>query len=201
MGTLISIEIGNYGFITEKNTFGDLLLPFSPTNLHIEEAKDESGIAITKRYFRLSISQIKDILDHTGHTLMAAENDFEHSKENIVYIYRRVEDVEKGHRPTADEVEQFCSFDEWCEAVKKYALILARDTFDYSKFKYWALEEERKKLLTIPEKIVMDTLPFGYFGLEYEDIDRWNLFRVIVEAFPDDEVVTLDYTELFEAGW
>lgn len=201
MGTVITIEIGNYGFISEKNTFGDLLLPFSPTSLYIEEAIDESGRAITKRYFSLSISQMKDILDYTGHTLSAAQNNFEHAKENIVYISREIEDIEIDHQPIADEVEQFYSFDEWRVAVNKYALILANDIFDHGTCKYLALEEERKKPLTISEKMVMDTLPFGYFGLDYEDIDRWNLFRVIIEAFPDDEVVTLDYTELFEAGW
>lgn len=37
MGTMVSISIGNYDFMSEKNTFGDLLLPFSKESLHIEK--------------------------------------------------------------------------------------------------------------------------------------------------------------------
>lgn len=134
MGTVIGLAIGNYSFISEKNTFGDLLLPFSPASLHIEEAQNELGETVIKRYFQLPISKVKEVLDYSGHTLSAAQHDFERAKENKVYIYQRVEEVEKGHRPTADETERFFSFETWCEAVKKYALILSKDTQYFLRF-------------------------------------------------------------------
>lgn len=200
MGTMVSISIGNYDFMSEKNTFGDLLLPFSKESLHIEKAQNEMGEAVTKRYFRLSAADMKSILDYMGYSLDAAKSDFENSKESLVYVCRLIEKREECD-PTADEVERLFSFDEWCSAVKKYAKVLANDTFDDSICKYLALEEERKKPKTVAEEIVIRSLPFGYFGFDYEDFESWNIFRVVVEAFSDDEDIILDYTELFEAGW
>ena len=43
MGEYVGISIGNYDFIGQKNTFGDLLSLFSPNELSIEDSVDIDG--------------------------------------------------------------------------------------------------------------------------------------------------------------
>lgn len=41
MGEVVSISIGSYDFLSYKNTFGDLLLPFSMHDLHLDPATED----------------------------------------------------------------------------------------------------------------------------------------------------------------
>ena len=76
MGTYVSISIGEFDFLTSKNSFGELLLPFSSRDLRIEDAFDEDGEQYTRRYFSSTVSRLKLILDSDGFTIEVAKQNF-----------------------------------------------------------------------------------------------------------------------------
>lgn len=196
MGEYIGIRIKNHEYLSCKNSFGDLLSIFSKDDLHIEQAYDEDE-TYTKRYFTTTVLKARMALDCLGHTLTAAKADFEKSKAaDLEYC----EDDEKYK-----EIEEHFTFDEWEKAVKKFARILSIDIYDYSNNKFENLDKEGKKKLSFTEKTVIGTSPFifedRYYGLNYEEVNPWNIFRVILDAFDTDEIVELDYTNLFDCGW
>ena len=41
MGEIVNIRIGSYDFLSYKNTFGDLLLPFSMHDLHLDPVTED----------------------------------------------------------------------------------------------------------------------------------------------------------------
>lgn len=58
--------------------------------------------------------------------------------------------------------------------------------------------------------MVLESLPYWkddtYFGIDFNYLDNeigspWDVFRIILEAFDAEEVITLDYTNLFDGGW
>lgn len=201
MGEWVGVSVKNFDFISRKNQFDDLLLLFSKEDLHTEEEACD-GEKYVKRYFSTTILKAKQILDATGHTLQEAKIDFERDKrEKIEYIEYL---IEKGERTQAslEEFQGQFTFENWASAVKKYARILANDTFN-NQCEFEDLKKEKEKRTTLTEKVVLDSLPFGdeFWGLDFEIVDYWNIFRVILEAFDLSQSICLDYTNLYEGGW
>ena len=85
MGEIVGLCIGNYEFLSRKNTFGDLLSIFSEDDLTIKEVFDkELGESITKRYFTTTVDKAKMCLDVMGHTTSKAKSLFEYHKKNYI---------------------------------------------------------------------------------------------------------------------
>lgn len=84
MGEYVGISIGNYDFIQQKNTFGDLISLFNPKELKIENDFYEDGEEYTRGYFIKTIRQTKMCLDVMGHTLCKAQKLFEYNKEEYL---------------------------------------------------------------------------------------------------------------------
>lgn len=91
---------------------------------------------------------------------------------------------------------------------KKYSSILASDIYENGD--YISLEKCRGENNSLCEKIVLDSLPHckddTYFGIDFYYLDEeigspWDVFRIILEAFKSEDIITLDYTNLFEGGW
>lgn len=203
MGTMVSISIGNYNFLSYKNTFGDLLMPYSSSDLICEDVEDDEGRKYTRRYFKSTVKKFIRILDSSGHTMLAARDDFERNKaEELEYIQYCIDEGEKPS-PSYEEFDRSFTFDEWCKVAGNCAVLLSKDTFDWKCCKYAQFENARPQKGTIVEEKVMRTLPFGegFFGMDYEHTDCWNVFRVLLNAFPEDEEIILDYTDLYESGW
>ena len=199
MGTWIGITIKNHDFLWAKNSFGDLLKPFSPANLILEEATDDEGEKYTRRYFSLNVKEMIQVLDSLGHTLSKAKEDFERSKNEEIEFIEYC--LEHGHDLplTKEDLQSYFTFDAWKSAAHKYACWIAEESFAYKQ-----LDEMPTDELSISEELVFRSLSptsENYFGLLPEQIDQWNIFRVLLEAFDSKEKVFLDYTELYEAGW
>lgn len=199
MGTIVSINIGNFGFLSSKNSFGDLLICFSKNELHIEEIFDGEQTH-TKRYYSSTVGNIKKRLDVLGITLTAAKDVFEKQKAEYLNFLREYHEDEA--EPYANEF----TFENWSVAVKKYAVLLAEDIFSNDECNYINLEKEQSKLHSLAEKIVLDTLLFpmteSFWGMDQGTYySEWEVFRVLLEAFDEKRTVYLDYTELFESGW
>lgn len=205
MGEIVGLRIGNYEFLSCKNTFGDLLSIFSKEDLKIEEVFDgELEEMTTKRYFATTVGKAKICLDVMGHTISKAKQLFEYNKENYIdYLYDFSDD-----EIDIVSIEQEYIFDAWSQAVIKYSTILSTDTYEAGDYKL--LRQCRDENNTFCEKLVLDSLPFWrdntYFGIDLDYLDEeigtaWDIFRVILEAFKAEEMITLDYTNLFEGGW
>lgn len=198
MGTYVDISIGNYNFLSSKNSFGGLLYPFSVTDLKNEKIIDDDGEEGIRRYFSTNVKKVKNILDFSGISIKETELEFQKLKKEKLEYYD-----ENEYGMTYEEFDKKFNFENWYNAVLKYAKVLSNDIFSYENMEYVKLEELRKKKLSITEKIILDTLPFkdGFWGFDNIEINYWCIFRAILDAFPDDEDVILDYTALYDSGW
>ena len=205
MGEIVGLCIGSYEFLSRKNTFGDLLSIFSQDDLTIEEVFDkELDESITRRYFTTTVNNEKMCLDVMGHTTLKAKSLFEYHKKN--YLDYLEEDFDD--EVDSDNIERKYTFENWARAVKKYSSILASDIYENGD--YISLEKCRGENNSLCEKIVLDSLPHckddTYFGIDFYYLDEeigspWDVFRIILEAFKSEDIITLDYTNLFEGGW
>lgn len=204
MGEIVGVRIHDFEYISYKNTFGDLLSIFSKEDLRIETAIDDEGQLYQRYYFVTTVSRAKKCLDCLGHTLEAVRRDFEADKNEKLEFIEYCQEDQFSTTWSYKDIEEGFSFEEWSNAVKKYARILSESSYDYAVHRYKEIEAEREKEMTLTEKIVLDSLPWNrenYFGLEYENIDKWNVFRIILETFSPDEKVILEYTDLYNGGW
>lgn len=205
MGEIVGLCVGNYNFLSYKNTFGDLLSIFSKEDLTIEEVFDEEQQeSITRRYFSMNVSKAKMCLEAMGHTISKAKSVFKYHKENYVDNLKDYPD----EKIDVDSVEKEYTFENWFKAVVKYSAILAVDTWEDGDYKL--LRQCRCENNSMCEKMVLDSLPHWkddtYFGIDLYYTDEeigspWDVLRIILEAFESDERITLDYTNLFESGW
>lgn len=205
MGEIVGLCIGNYEFLSYKNTFGDLLSIFSKEDLTIEKVFDEEiDESITRRYFTTTVGKAKMCLDVMGHTTSKAQSLFEYHKDSYMDYLKYYTDDEVD----IDSIEREYIFDNWARAVMKYSSILASDIWEEGDYK--SLKQCRCENNSICEKMVLDSLPHWkddtYFGIDFYNLDKeigspWDVFQIILEAFKPEEVITLDYTNLFEGGW
>lgn len=141
-------------------------------------------------------------MDVSGFTLIAAKDIFE--KQKAEYL----ECLHEYHENDEEVAlyENDFSYENWSVAAKKYAALLADDTFSEENLDYVNLEKERLKTHSISEEIVLNSLPYplteDFFGIRQDTYNsKWKVFRVLLEAFDEKRNVYLDYTELFEDGW
>lgn len=205
MGEIVGLRIGNYNFLSCKNTFGDLLSIFSKEDLTIEEVFDEElEEYITRRYFTTTVSKAKMCLDVMGHTTSKAQSLFEYNKKNYIDYLKDY----PANKADIGNIKREYTFENWVRAVKKYSSILVSDIWDEDDYKL--LRKCRGENNSICEKMVLDSLPDWkedtYFSIDFYHLDEeigspWDVFRIILEAFKSEEIISLDYTNLFEGGW
>lgn len=205
MGEVIGLRIGNYDFLSYKNTFGDLLSIFCKEDLTIEKKFDEElGENIIKRYFTTTVGKAKMCLDVMGHTTSKAQSLFEYHKNCYMDYLKDYPDDEVD----IDNIEREYIYENWVQAVIKYSSILASDIWEKNDYK--TLKQCRGEKNSICEKMVLESLPHWkddtYFGIDFYYLDKeigspWDVFRIILEAFNSEEKITLDYTNLFDGGW
>lgn len=96
-------------------------------------------------------------------------------------------------------------FEEWVKAVKKYAYEMAFLKTESFTERYEYYKEKKNKTYSMMEQIVINSLPYfnddTYFGMDIELGSVWDVFRVILDAFDDEQEIILDYTNLYEGGW
>lgn len=204
MGTIVSIVIGSYDFLSEKNTFGDLLTIFSPEDRCVKECTYDDGETYNNYSYITTVERAKKSLDCLGFTVEAARNSFEKSKKDEIEFLDECYNGNKGSYSSKTISKNF-TFDKWCSAAKRYALLLSKDHFT-KECKYINLERQRKKKrLSVAERFVLDSLPFNengsFFGISFEYTSRWEIFRVLLDAFDLNTQIVLDYTYLFYGGW
>ena len=201
MGEYVGISIGNYDFICQKNTFGDLLSIFSPKELSIKDSVDEDGEKYERRYFTKTVRQAKRALDVMGHTLSRSQTLFEYELQSEIDYLR-----DGGEEEKINTLNTEFTFQSWVFAVKKYAAVVARDKYVEGHFPLL----EKVQACNEADRKVYESLPYykdgTFFGIDLWYLDKsigdyWDVFRVILEAFEDNEIITLDYTNLYLGGW
>lgn len=189
MGTYVSISIGAFDFLTSKNSFGGLHFPFSPKDLKIEEAFDEDGEQCTRRYFSTTVANLKKILDARGFTVDDAKRDFSKLKaEKLELIQECLENDDNIFGLSYEDIYTNFTFENW----HKTALFYARELADG----HHGLDQFRNGNLSITEKILLDSLPYGegFWGFTDIEFNVWSVFRALLDAFPPEKNVLLDYT-------
>lgn len=147
MGECVGLRIGNYEFLSYKNSFGDLLSIYSQDDLKIEDVTDqEIGERITKRYFTTTVGRAKMCLNVMGHTITNAKSLFELNKTGYLDNLKG----EKINENDLRKVSESYTFDNWVKAVKKYSLILATDVWENDDYKL--LNQHRNIKNSICEK-------------------------------------------------
>ena len=93
-------------------------------------------------------------------------------------------------------------FDDWCSSVKHFARKLSSKGFPmFDQDKSWL---NKVKMDNISDYMIAQSLlgdMFYSWGISEDHLDEWKLFRVILEAFNDDEKIILDYTDLVQGGY
>ena len=200
MGEYVSLRIGNADFLSQKNTFGDLLLFYNPSDLHIEKAEYEDGEKYDRRYFKTTVCKAKRGLDILNHTYRDAKVLFEANKQEYIE-YRK----EYDNSFDLEYIQKNYTFEGWVEAVKKYAREMA--FFKTNEYGIWYkhFEEKMRKKHSLIEQEVIDSLPCfnsaAYFGMYLDFGSVWDVFRIVLEAFDEEQEIILDYTNLYEGGW
>jgi hypothetical protein len=204
MGEIVGIKIGSYDFLSYKNTFGDLLTIYCKEDRSVKECTDDDGETNTCYSYITTVERAKKCLDSLGFTVEAAKNSFEKSKQEEIEFLEDCFDSKYASYDSKTISKEF-TFDKWCSAAKRYALLLSKDHFTKN-CEYKNLEKQRKrKRLSIAERIVLDSLPFDdnmhFFGIYYEYTSSWEIFSVLLDAFEPNTEIVLDYTNLFYGGW
>ncbi len=193
MGSYAALSINNFDFITCKNSIGDLTLFFSDSDY--KEYKDNDGC--TRLQYSTSVKRAKLALDTLGYTTKSMNKLFNEYIENDLELIAEYDDS------SYEEIKAQFTFEEWRKAVIKYSRVLSKDTFDEETCNYVLIEIEKEKQNSWAERKVLKSLPFSfdedYFGVPY--YQDWHVFRIILDAFDDDDIVTLDYSDLYAGGW
>ena len=62
MGEYVSLTIGKADFLSRKNSFGELLLLFSPADIHFEDVEYNDGEKGVRRYFKNILNIVKNMM-------------------------------------------------------------------------------------------------------------------------------------------
>jgi hypothetical protein len=194
MGSFVTLKIGKYDFLMNKNSFGGLLMIFSKEDRRVETI-EKNGEVFSYYTYQTTVKKAKRVLDVIGHSLISSEECFNN------FLYYLVQ--EEGYEYTnfsLDEIKSNFTFNSWIKAVKKYAVLLSKNGYEF----YEKVEKVKKECNSVAELFVLESLSFGaesYFGIDYEYANLFSLFRVTLEAFSDETNLVLDYTDLYLGGW
>lgn len=195
MGEIVSISIGEYEFFSSKNSFGELLTIFSKNDLHSESIITDD-VNFTRRYLTTTVLKAKQVLDALGYTLRMSRSTFNSVREKWIYFY----DIYDLPDIKAQDIDRDLTYEAWSDAVKKYALIVSKCVGDIET----EIQKQRDEPHNIAEEIVLNSLPYfsddTFFGVDSE-VWPWEIFRVILDGFPEEQEILLDYTNLSEGGY
>ena len=200
MGEYVSLTIGRADFLSRKNSFGELLLLFSPEDIHFEDLEYDDGEKGVRRYYKTTVCKAKRGLDILSHTYQEARVLFEANKQEYIESCEEYDDSFD-----LEYVQNNYTFEEWVKSVKKYAHEMAfLETDSYMEW-YEHFKEEKKTPHSLMEQIVVNSLPYfnddTYFGMDIEFGSVWDVLRVVLDAFDNEQEIILDYTNLYEGGW
>ncbi|MCI5504382.1 MAG: HEPN/Toprim-associated domain-containing protein [Eubacterium sp.] len=200
MGEYVSLTIGKADFLSRKNSFGELLLLFSPADIHFEDVEYNDGEKGVRRYFKTTVCKAKRGLDVLNHTYQDARILFEANKQEYIEYSEEYDDSFD-----LEYVQNNYKFEEWVKAIKKYAHEMAFLETDSYREWYEYFKGKSNKTYPLMEQIVVNSLPYfnddTYFGMNIEFGSVWDVFRVILDAFDNEQEIILDYTNLYEGGW
>ena len=194
MGSYATLGIGKYDYMMSKNCLSDFLLIFNSWERR-EEKYIEDEQEFTSYKYVTTVKTAKQCLDFSGYGLAQIEKAFTASREDMEYLFEHEYD-DKAETAIAEY-----TFDSWRFVVKNYARKLSSEGYP------WKAEDDawfnNIEKVNVSEYIVARSLrfnSFSFWGLP-EGIDPWIVFRIVLEAFDDDDEVVLDYGDLVEGGW
>lgn len=195
MGSSANVSIGKYDFLTCQSDLTPLLLIFNTWDRHIEKYV-EGGDELTSYKYITSVKLAKHCLDIIGYRISRTREIFESSKLGKEYYF----DIE--YEENMDDAINEYNFENWYSAVKYFACRLSSEGYPWNdKNETWLnrIEKDNVVEFIIGQSLLMYS--DFYWGFPEENGAYWNVFRVILDAFEDEEQVILDYTALVEGGY
>jgi len=195
MGSYATISIGKYEYISYKSYLTPLLLVFNTWDRHIEKDILDGEEAVSYKYLT-SVKLAKQCLDISGYRISKVKELFESNKTNMEYLF------EHEYDEKMDEAIKKYDFDNWYLSVKHFARKFSSEGFPWDDIdKKWLSNISKEN---VSDFVVCQSFSFNadyYWGFPDENTEYWNVFRVILEAFEDDEKIILDYSDLVNGGY
>jgi hypothetical protein len=195
MGSSATISIGKYEFLSCQSYLSPLLLIFNIWDRRIETLVEDDEEYVSYKYIT-SVKFAKQCLDVSGHHITNARNIFESSKLNLEHFF------ENEYYDKIDEAIKEYRFENWYSSIKYFAKKMASKGYSSYDDICSMIKEIDKN--NVSDYVVVKSLQYDsflYWGLSEENADEWTVFRVILEAFDDDDPIILDYTALVDGGY
>jgi hypothetical protein len=194
MGSSASINIGKYEFLVSQSYISPLLLIYNTWDRYIETYIEDDEEIISYKY-KTTVKLAKQCLDVSGYKILKTKELFETSKVEMEHYF------EYNYEDNFDEALSKYNFENWYSTVINIAQKLSSKRYSWTDDEAWFKKIAKTNVC---EYIITESLslnPSSYWGFPDENIDQWNVFRVILEAFDDNENIILDYTALLEVGY
>jgi hypothetical protein len=195
MGSSAEISIGKYEYISFSSNLLPLLLIFNTWDRRTENFIEEEVEYTTYKYVT-TVKLAKQCLDISGYKVTRAKQLFKSIKADIDFSF----ELEYGEKKV-EALKKF-TFENWFSSVKYFAQKLSSEGYPwYDEDKAWFKRIDKKN---VSDYMVAKSLSYNsllHWGLPEENIDEWIIFRIVLEAFDDDEPIILDYTALVDGGY
>jgi hypothetical protein len=194
MGSSAEISIGKYKYLYSQSYLTPLLLIFNSWDKQIESCIEDDESPSYK--YITTVKQAKQCLDVSGHRITEAKNIFESSKADLEWFFDTTYDDKM------DEALRKYQFENWYSSVIYFSKKLSSEGYPWiDNDDAWFNNIDKDD---VSNYMIARSLPFdsGFFwGLPRENVNEWTIFRVILEAFNDNENIVLDYSALVSGGY
>lgn len=211
MGVDVSLYIKNLSLLYWKSCFDKEILGlfFIDDDLIINEnAKYDIADEETYTQYKYSTTVQKaiDRLNSAGYTLKKIEEEFNQKKEICLDYWHLLDalnvDDEEYDKELKRRVEKYITFKKWVHSVKKYSQYLLTNNLAYNSYQKNTIPEELKPKNEC-DKLILNSLSEtdsdSYFGCLYEEFDRINTIRIVLEHCSKEDKIEVDITEM--VGW
>ena len=166
-----------------------------------EDERDEDEIPHSKYVFQTNVKKVKNRFDALGYSLSHAKclieaNDFECLDYND-YLSKLGVEVDDWEETAKKRIKKYVTFKKFENSLKRRIAYEIESDGDY-------VFNDCFKPKTECDKIIYYAMhDYGYYdsyyGLLFDLIDPVYIFRIILEFFPENEVIECDVTPLI--GW
>jgi hypothetical protein len=195
MGSYATISIGKYEYISLKSYLSPLLLIFNTWDRRIENYIEDDEEFTSYKYIT-SVKLAKQCLDVSGYRISKTKEKFESNKLDMEHYF------EYEYDENMDDAIKKYDFDNWYLSIKHFAHKFSSEGFPWDdRDKAWI---NKIKKDNVSDFVVGQSFSINsdfYWGFPEESTDYWNVFRVILDAFEDDEQIILDYSDLVNGGY
>jgi len=165
-------------------------------NVKYEDDNDDE-VPHTKYEYVSTVKKVKERFDAIGYSVNNFEKEFKKNKFEWIFYEPFLEklnvDIEKYEEISHKRINEHVTFLKWKNSIKKYV--------EYGlKYGLFRPDKNKLKISTECDKIIYyseNSDEYGFFGLKFDDESIKYTFRLLLEYCDDDNIVSLNVTNLF----